>query len=72
MTERQFVKIDIHERIAILTIDHPPANAFNWQTMSDLNAAFWEVHEDAAVKVIIITGAGTRFFVAGADIKELA
>ncbi|MFZ2617717.1 MAG: enoyl-CoA hydratase-related protein [Anaerolineae bacterium] len=72
MTERQFVKTDIHERIAILTIDHPPANAFNGQTMSDLNAAFWEVHEDAAVKVIIITGAGTRFFVAGADIKELA
>jgi len=72
MTERQFVKTEIRDRIAILTIDHPPANAFNGQTMADLNGAFREAHEDAAVKAIIITGAGSRFFVAGADIKELA
>jgi enoyl-CoA hydratase/carnithine racemase len=72
MSELQFVKTEIKDRMAILTIDHPPANAFNGQTMADLNAAFRKVHEDAAVKAIIITGAGTRFFVAGADIKELA
>lgn len=72
MTERQFVKTEIRDRMAILTIDHPPANAFNGQTMADLNGAFREAHEDAAVKAIIITGAGSRFFVAGADIKELA
>lgn len=72
MSELQFVKIEIKDRMAILTIDHPPANAFNGQTMADLNAAFRKVHEDAAVKAIIITGAGSRFFVAGADIKELA
>ena len=68
MSELQFVKIEIKDRIAILTINHPPANAFNGQTMADLNAAFREVHEDAAVKAIIITGAGSRFFVAGAGI----
>lgn len=72
MSEREFVKTAISDRVAILTIDHPPANAFNGQTMRDLRAAFSDVVGDRSVKAIIITGAGTRFFVAGADIKEMA
>lgn len=72
MSEREFVKTSIDSRIAILTIDHPPANAFNGQTMRELRAAFSDVVADRAVKAIIITGAGPRFFVAGADIKEMA
>ncbi len=72
MMELEFVKVEVRDRVAILTIDHPPANAFNGQTMADLNAAFRAAEADAAVKVIVITGAGPRFFVAGADIKELA
>jgi enoyl-CoA hydratase/carnithine racemase len=72
MSEREFVKTTIDNRIATLTIDHPPANAFNGQTMRELRAAFSDVLADRAVKAIIITGAGTRFFVAGADIKEMA
>jgi enoyl-CoA hydratase/carnithine racemase len=71
MGEYQFVKVAIEDRTGIITIDHPPANAFNTQTMLDLNAAFDEMTADAQVKVIIITGAGT-FFVAGADINEIA
>lgn len=70
MGEYQFVKVSIEDRAAILTIDHPPANAFDRQTVLDLNDAFDEVTADAQVKVIIITGAG-QFFVAGADINEI-
>lgn len=70
MGEYQFVKVSFEDRAAILTIDHPPANAFDRQTMLDLDAAFDEVTTNEQVKVIIITGAG-QFFVAGADINEI-
>jgi enoyl-CoA hydratase/carnithine racemase len=68
--EYQNVKLSIDDRTAILTIDHPPANAFDAQTVMDLNAAFDEAAENQEVKVIIITGAG-QFFVAGADVNEI-
>jgi enoyl-CoA hydratase len=70
MGEYQYVKMTIEDRAAILTIDHPPANAFDTQTVTDLNDAFDECLADDQVKVIIITGAG-QFFVAGADINEI-
>jgi enoyl-CoA hydratase/carnithine racemase len=66
----QNVKVSIENRAAILTIDHPPANAFDTQTVTDLNAAIDDVLGDDKVKVIIITGAG-QFFVAGADVNEI-
>ncbi|MGQ9682631.1 MAG: enoyl-CoA hydratase-related protein [Anaerolineae bacterium] len=71
MANYQNVKVAIEERTALLTIDHPPANAFNAQTVIDLEAAFEEAQANAEVKTIIITGAG-QFFVAGADINEIA
>jgi enoyl-CoA hydratase/carnithine racemase len=54
-----------------VTIDNPPANAFNHQQLQDLEGAFDEVTANDQVKVIIITAAG-QFFIAGADIKEIA
>ncbi|MBC7258766.1 MAG: enoyl-CoA hydratase/isomerase family protein [Chloroflexi bacterium] len=71
MGEYQNVKVSVEERIAILTIDHPPANAFDTRTVMDLNAAFDEVLANPEVKAIIITGAGQFAFVAGADINEI-
>jgi enoyl-CoA hydratase/carnithine racemase len=65
-----YVKTSVEDRAAILTIDHPPANAFNKQVLEDLEAAFDEATANDQVKVIIITGAG-QFFVAGADINEI-
>lgn len=70
MGEYQFVKTAVEDRVAVITIDHPPANAFDTQTVLDLEAAFNEMTNDETVKVIIITGAG-QFFVAGADINEI-
>jgi enoyl-CoA hydratase/carnithine racemase len=71
MSDYQTVKVSIEDRTAILTIDNPPANAFNTQQMQDLEAAFDEVTENGQVKVIIITAAG-QIGMAGADIKEIA
>lgn len=71
MGEYQTVKVSVEDRTAILTIDNPPANAFNRQQVEDLDAAFDEATENEQVKVIIITAAG-QIGMAGADIKEMA
>src|SRR5258706_14862725 len=70
MTEQQFIKTSVEDRVGVLTIDHPPVNALNRATLSELAAAVDELIADAAVKVVVITGAGQVVFVAGADINE--
>ena len=70
MGEYQNINLTIEDRAAIVTIDHPPANTFDTQTVTELDAAFTEATDNDQVKVIIITGAG-QFFVAGADVNEI-
>jgi len=70
MTDRQFVKTSLEERVAVLTIDHPPVNALNQPTLLELNAAVDEVIANPEVHAVVITGAGQLAFVAGADISE--
>jgi enoyl-CoA hydratase/carnithine racemase len=70
MAEYQTLKVSIEAKTGIITIDNPPANAFNWQQLQDLEDAFDELTQSDDVKVIIITAAG-QFFVAGADIGEI-
>jgi len=57
-------------RVAWITIDHPPANALSQEVMVGLRAAFAEVDQDRQLGAAVLTGAGERFFVAGADIGE--
>jgi len=59
--------------IAIVTINRPKVlNALNTQTMEELEGAMEELGADMSVRAIILTGAGEKAFVAGADINELA
>src|SRR5687767_5832742 len=59
--------------VVVVTINRPKVlNALNNQTISDLQRAMHDFQHDAAVRAIVITGAGERAFVAGADINELA
>src|SRR5262245_26588103 len=59
--------------VAVLTINRQQVlNALNTQTIDELRRAVLEVRHDASVRVMIITGAGEKAFVAGADINELA
>jgi len=71
MADLQNAKYSVEDGIAIITLDHPPVNAFNSQTMKDLDAALSRALTDDEAKVIIITGAGRMAFVAGADINEI-
>lgn len=72
MPENQYVKLSKEERIAIVTIDHPPVNALNTPTMAELDKVLDEIKNDDSLKAVIITGAGQFAFVAGADINEIA
>ncbi len=59
--------------IAYVTINRPKAlNALNTPTWKDLRTAFEDVRDDAAIRGAILTGAGDKAFIAGADITELA
>jgi enoyl-CoA hydratase len=58
--------------IALVTINRPQVlNALNSRTLDDLGRAMAELRDDAAVRAVVITGAGEKAFVAGADISEL-
>ena len=65
------VKVSVEDRVAIVTIDHRPVNALNRQTLEELERAVDALASEDAVKVVLLTGAGSLAFVAGADIKEI-
>jgi enoyl-CoA hydratase len=66
------LKFEKKNSIAYVTVNRPDKlNALNTQVMDDLREAFTAVRDDAEVRVAILTGAGEKAFVAGADIGEL-
>jgi enoyl-CoA hydratase len=64
------VHVETTEGIAIVTIDNPPMNVLSTQVVAELGEAFSIIANDPNVIVAILTGAGNRAFMAGADIKE--
>src|SRR5437879_11598512 len=68
----QNLKFEIKDRIAYVTINRPDKlNALNMATMSERRQAFTEWRDDIETRVALLTGAGEKAFVAGADIGEL-
>ncbi len=65
--------LDWDGAVVVLTINRPQVlNALNSQTIDELRRAVLELKHDAFVRAVILTGAGEKSFVAGADINELA
>jgi enoyl-CoA hydratase/carnithine racemase len=61
------------DAVAYVTVNRPRVlNALNTPTWTDLRTAFEDAQKDAAVRGVILTGAGSKAFIAGADIGELA
>jgi enoyl-CoA hydratase len=59
--------------IAYVAVNRPKVlNALNMATMEELGLAFTDIKDDASIRVAILTGAGEKAFIAGADIGELA
>jgi enoyl-CoA hydratase len=73
MTDFQYITVESAEGIATITVNRPDKlNALNAATIDELDRAFRDVAADDAVLAVIVTGAGAKAFVAGADIGELS
>ena len=67
-----FVNCEVQDKVAVLTIDRPKAlNALNPEVLNDLKSAF-EGIDQSDVRCVILTGAGDKSFVAGADIAAMS
>jgi enoyl-CoA hydratase/carnithine racemase len=60
------------EHICIITLNHPPVNAWNWGMMADFEKAVNDAENDQEVRVLIITGGGEKAFSAGFDLSDSA
>jgi enoyl-CoA hydratase len=69
----QNVICEVKDGLAVVTVNRPDKlNALNRQTLEDLSKAFDSAEHDPSVKAVVLTGAGEKAFVAGADITEIA
>ncbi len=68
----EFIIYEVQDGVATITINRPKAmNALNPQVVAELDQAISQVEADDAVKCVVITGAGDKAFVAGADIAAM-
>jgi enoyl-CoA hydratase/carnithine racemase len=69
---KPLVSYEVKEGIAVLAMDDPPANTYTYEMMGDLDKAILRARMDENVHVILLRGAGEKFFSAGANISMLA
>ncbi|WP_428263858.1 enoyl-CoA hydratase-related protein [Haliangium sp.] len=68
----QHIRVDIHDHHAVITIDRTKAlNALNSVVLAELSTAVTELELSDDIRVVAVTGAGNKAFVAGADIAEM-
>ena len=73
MSDLRHVLVDRDEDLTVVTIDRPKKlNALNSEVMNELAGVFEELEADTSVRGVVLTGAGEKAFVVGADIEELA
>src|SRR5712692_11483485 len=71
-TTSTLINSRLAEGIAWIEMNDPPANTYTYEMMQELDSAILRARMDAAVHVIILRGAGDKFFSAGANIKMLS
>ena len=64
------ILVTISEGVGVLTLNNPPMNLVTLALTRELTAALEQLGADPAVRVLVVTGAGSRAFCAGSDIKE--
>ncbi|MFT5576884.1 MAG: enoyl-CoA hydratase/carnithine racemase, partial [Bermanella sp.] len=68
----QKLKLEREGHVAIITIDNPSANTWDGDSLSGLKTIVEALNADKDVYSLVITGAGEKFFSAGADLKMFA
>jgi enoyl-CoA hydratase/carnithine racemase len=71
-TEKILINYTVNDRIAVVTLNDPPANTYSYDMMQQLDRAILNARMDEAVQVIVINGQDDKFFCAGADIQMLS
>jgi enoyl-CoA hydratase len=67
------VRYELRAPLAVVTLDRPKVlNALNQQSMQELEEVFLQIRDNADIRAVLLTGAGEKAFVAGADIREFA
>src|SRR5438045_3454752 len=66
------IHYDAREAVALITLSDPPANTCSYEMMRQLDTAILTARMDESVQVVVITGAGEKFFCAGANIAMLS
>jgi enoyl-CoA hydratase/carnithine racemase len=69
---KELVRYRVEDGVAVFELDDPPANTYTYEMMQQLDAAILKARMDEAVHVIVMRGAGEKFFSAGASIQMLA
>jgi len=72
MAEKKLIRVEKDNGIAMFILDDPPANTYTHEMMKELDAAIIDARFDTDVHVIVLTGAGAKFFCAGANIDMLS
>lgn len=70
-TERTLVNYTVSEGVAIIELTNAPANTYSYEMMQQLDRAILEARFDESVHVLVLRGAGEKFFCAGAEISML-
>jgi len=69
--EPEMIRVEIIRKVAIVTMNNPPANALSPELRLDFTHKLAELSENDDIWSLIITGSGEKFFAAGADIHGL-
>ena len=69
-TKYKFLKVDVRDRVALITMNNPPVNQLSPDFGMELVGAVSGAFEDEEIKTLVITGTG-KIFIAGADITQL-
>jgi enoyl-CoA hydratase len=69
---KTLVHYELNDGVGVITLDDPPANTYTYAMMRQLDDAILEARMDSAAHVIVLTGAGDKFFCAGANIQMLS
>ncbi len=66
------VSYSVDQGVAVLELSDPPANTYSYEMMQQLDASILRARMDETAHVLVLRGAGDKFFCAGADIRMLA
>jgi enoyl-CoA hydratase/carnithine racemase len=63
------MRLETHERVGVLVLEHPPANTFDYASLQELSRLIEQARYEESIRAILLTSTTPRFFSAGADIS---